>query len=65
MPKSKRSGTTQRFNNKTTFRNWLKRNNYTKDASPGTGVYNSRGQRIGEAFVKGSYPKQKMEVSFY
>ena len=65
MPKSKRSGTTQRFHSKTTFRNWLRRNNYTKDAAPGTGVYNSRGVRIAHAAVKGSYPKQKVEVNFY
>ena len=57
---------TQRFQSKTTFGNWLRRMNYTKDASPGTGIYNSKGKRIGATFEKeGKGNKRMVEVDFY
>jgi len=61
---------TKRFRSKTTFRNWLRSNNYTKDASPGTGIYNKSGKRIGSAWEKEHQSgvnkgKRYMEVDLY
>lgn len=57
--------TLKRFRSKTTSRNWLRRNNYTKDASPGTGIYNSRGKRIGAAYAKKVRKTATYEVDLY
>ena len=57
--------TLKRFRSKTTFRNWLRRNNCTKDASPRTGIYNSRGKRIGAAYAKTVRNTATYEVDLY